>query len=357
LPISSFAKNFKLFLKSFTLFIQSWVVLIIMNKIKRNKIWEEIAASLNQEEFDQEIAAPGNMDLSQIREIDSLLKKDKKLIDLLLQTDTSRAWRILKSKKSNRVSFIKKMLAYAAGVVLLIASGYMLNTWMNSKSAEKGSCVVFSVPNAEMGNVVLADGTKVVLNSASELKYPSALTKQREVFLKGEAYFDVKSDKGDPFLVYLDDFTIKVTGTQFNVKSYPKCNTEATLVEGEISILNKKGAEIAKIKPDESVVFDRSTGKITVNRVNTQARTEWRNGKIYLKNKTIEEIAHTLERWYDVRIEFENESIKKVRLTGTILKNKPIEQILEILKISEPLDFEYKYENQVLTIIKIRHMN
>jgi ferric-dicitrate binding protein FerR (iron transport regulator) len=92
-----------------------------------------------------------------------------------------------------------------------------------------------------------------------------------------------------------------------------------------------------------------------VNSVNSHCKTEWRSGKIYLKNKTIEEIASTLERWYDVRFEFETESIKQVRLTGTILKNKPIEQILEILKISEPLDFEYQYENQLLSTVKIHY--
>lgn len=323
--------------------------------MEKNKIWEEVAASLNQEAFDEGIATQGDPDSAQIRETDFLLKKDKKLIDSLLKADTSSAWRKLKFKKSNPASFIMKTVACAAGIILLVASGYLLKAQLDNTPVAKESYIVFSVPNAEMGNVVLADGTRVFLNSASELKYAAGSENSREVFLKGEAYFEVKSDKKNPFLVHLDDFTIKATGTQFNARSYPLSNPEATLIEGEITILNKRGSEVTKVKPNETIVFDQSTRKIIVNSVNSHCKTEWRSGKIYLKNKTIEEIASTLERWYDVRFEFENESIKKVRLTGTILKNKPIEQILEILKISEPLDFEYQYENQLLTTVKIHY--
>ncbi len=326
------------------------------NKADKDKIWEEIAANLNHEEFDEEIVAPGSKEFSQAREFDSLLKKEKKLFSLLLQSDTSKAWRILKSRKKNRTTLIRNVFAYAAGVLLLISTGYMLRILVNHNSKESGSYTVFSVPNAEMGNVVLADGTKVFLNSASELRYAAAPGKSREVFLQGEAYFEVTSDKKNPFLVHLNDFTVKVTGTHFNVKSYPHSNAEATLLEGEISVLDKKGSEVVRVKPGESVVFDRSTRKMILSKVNTSSKTEWRSGKIYFKNKTIGEITATLERWYDVKFQFADESIKQVRLTGTILKNKPIEQILEVLKISEPIDFEYKYKDQVLLTIKISYM-
>ncbi|MGE4586950.1 MAG: FecR family protein [Mangrovibacterium sp.] len=327
-----------------------------MNKMEKNKIWKEVAASLNQEAFDEEIAAQGGQDSAQIREIDFLLKKDRKLIDLLLKKDTAKAWAKLKSKKTNQGSFIKKMLACAAGAILLVASGYLLKAQLDNTPPAKESCIVFSVPNAEMGNVVLADGTRVFLNSASELKYAAGSENSREVFLKGEAYFEVKPDRKNPFLVHLNNFTIKVTGTQFNVRSYPDSNTEATLIEGEISILNQRGSELTKVKPNESIVFDQSTKKLILSCVNTSSKTEWRNGKIYLKNKTMEEIATSLERWYDVKFEFADESIKKVRLTGTILKNKPVEQILEILKMSEPIDFEYTYKDQLISAIKIKPM-
>jgi len=322
--------------------------------MNKKKIWEEVAASLNQEEFDKEIVAQAEPDLSQVRKAHFLLKNEKKILDLLLKADTSKAWDRLKAKKTNTRVLIRNVLGYAACAILLIASGYLLRSRLDNKPEEPESYTIFSVPNAEMGNVVLADGTRVFLNSATEIRYSHS---KREVFLDGEAYFEVKEDKKNPFLVRLDDFTIKVTGTRFNVSSYSICNTkEATLVEGEISILNNRGSEITKMRPNESVVFDESTHKFTVNQVNTSSRTEWRSGKIYLKNRTIEEIANTLERWYDVKFEFENESIKKIRLTGTILKNKPIEQILEILKISEPIDFEYRYDNQLISTIKIKHM-
>lgn len=330
---------------------------VVLNMSPKKKIWEEIASGLNGEEFDKGITAQTEREVSQLREVDSLLKNEKEIIELLLKADTSMAWSRLKSKKANTAVYIKKVIAYAACAILLLASGYMLRSVLSFQPEERKEeepYTVFSVPNAEMGNVVLADGTKVFLNSATTIRYHDT---KREVFLDGEAYFEVKEDKKNPFLVHLDDFTIKVTGTRFNVRSYSVCNTkEATLVEGKISILNKRGLEITEMKPNESIVFDESTNRFTVTEVNTSSVTEWRSGKIYLKNKTIEEIANTLERWYDVKFEFEDESVRHVRITGTILKNKPIEQILEILRISEPIDFEYRYKDQLISTIKIKHM-
>jgi ferric-dicitrate binding protein FerR (iron transport regulator) len=321
-----------------------------------NKVWEEVAASLNQEPFDQETIEGAEAWLKEARDADLLLKQKKKTIQFLLNADSTKAWERFNRRAGNKLPLLRKIMLYAACITLLIAAGYLLGNRSVLLRPEKESWLVFSVPNAEMGNVVLPDGTNVYLNSATELRYNTAASQQREVSVNGEAFFEVRSDEKHPFLVRLNDFTVKVTGTSFNLRSYPDNDTEATLIEGKIIILNKKGSEIVRMKPGESILYDRPTGKFMLRNVDPKMQTEWLEGKIYLKNKTMEEIAATLERWYDVKFEFEDQSLKQIRLTGTILKNKPVEQILEILKISEPVDFEYSYENQMISTIKIRRM-
>lgn len=316
--------------------------------------WEEIAAKLNNEEFDADFLPQDKDEYNKIAEADRLLKANRKVLVELQKTKTTAAWYRFEARKGKqtRKHFIYRLVGAAAAAFILISSGYFLNTLVNHEPVQAESLTTLSIPNAEMGNIQLADGTKVYLNSGTELKYKDSFKGKREVFLDGEAYFEVKSDKTNPFFIHLNDFTIKVTGTKFNVKSYADCNPETSLMEGKISILNTRGSELLDLKPNETLVLDKSTRKMYVSETPAQ-RCDWRNGELFLKNKPLSEITQTLERWYDVKFEFADENVKSIRLTGTILKNKPIEQILEVLKISEPLHYTYEYQEQRLVKIKV----
>ncbi len=322
--------------------------------MSQNDTWEKIAAQLNDEDCDYDFGSGEKAAFEEAKQIDADLKANKKLLAQLQSKTVGFAWKKLVSrkKKQQRIRTLFRITGSAAAAIILLATGYYLNSVADPNEVEDPSYTTLSIPYAEMGSITLSDGTHVFLNSGTELKFAD-LKDSREVYLEGEAYFEVKSDKKHPFLIHMDDFTVKVTGTKLNVKSYPESNFEAILVEGSISLLNDKGSELLEMKPNEMVCYDRSSKKIYMSTCESNKRLDWKTGELYMKNKPIAEIAQTLERWYDVKIDFADESIKDICITGTLLKNKPIEQILEVLKISEPLKYKYEYNDEKLELIRI----
>jgi ferric-dicitrate binding protein FerR (iron transport regulator) len=298
-----------------------------------------------------------NQDLgNEEKEINELLADDRAIIERVAAVNVDKAWKKILYRKRSRTIFMaaKKQLKYAAVILLLVMAGYYMASYKINQE-DQHVYTTFNIPNAEMGNVILPDGTQVKLNSSSELKYPLNFLSSREVFLTGEAFFDVESNPGNPFFVHVNDFSIKVTGTRFNVKAYPDSNTEMTLEEGRIAVVNHEGNTIAELKPNENLIIDKAQNGILVTTVDPHLKTDWQKGKIFLKNQPIEEIARIIERWYNVQIEFDDESIKQVKLTGTILKDKPIEQLLNVLAKSESIEFKFIEESNGNNIIHIKY--
>jgi len=290
------------------------------------------------------------------KEINDLFANDGVIIEKIAEVSVDNALKKINYRKQSHLIRIavQRTIQYAAVLFLFLLTGYYIAYYKINKE-NLNAYTVFSIPNSEMGSIILPDGTKVELNSSSELKYPLRFLNSREVFLTGEAFFDVKSDPHNPFLVHVNDFTIKVTGTRFNIKSYPDANSETTLEEGKIAVINDDGNKIIELKPNENLVYDKTQNRIFVTNVDTNQKTGWRKGKIFLKNQTIDEMSKIIERWYNVRIVFDDESIKQVRLTGTILKDKPIEQLLNVLVKSESIDFKYITESNGSNVVHIKY--
>lgn len=288
--------------------------------------------------------------------INDIVDEDNAIIAEVSEVNIDNAWeKILRRKRKSLIRFsILQSLKYAAAIFIFLSAGYFIAS-TRIRGNYNTAYTVFNIKNAEMGDVVLPDGTNVKLNSATKLSYPMSFMNTREVFLNGEAFFDVTTDPKNPFLVHLDELTIKVTGTRFNVKSYDDMDTEATLEEGKITVINNEGIDLVELKPNENIVYNKKLKKIIVSTIDTHLKTDWTDGKIFLKNQTIEELAKILQRWYNVRIVFDNESIKNERLTGTILKDKPIDQILTVLVKSSLIDFSYEGEENGFNIIRINY--
>ena len=146
-----------------------------------------------------------------------------------------------------------------------------------------------------------------------------------------------------PFIVNTKTLNIKVLGTSFNVDAYNETPvTKTTLVEGKIELLNKQGSRIAEIKPGQLAEHDPISQKILLHEVDTRFYSSWKEGKMTFFNETLENIAVKLERWYNVEFVFKDEEIKTERFSGTFLKYKPLDQILEIIKLSSQVNSETK---------------
>jgi len=193
----------------------------------------------------------------------------------------------------------------------------------------------------------LADGTVVTLNAGSSLKYPVSFTDTvRQVFLEGEAYFDV-SHNGKPFIVSCGNMDVRVLGTRFNVSSYSDDpEIRATLVEGKVKVITAKNPGLATegtiLVPDDQAIFSRGDASVKVIKVNTSQYTSWVMGKFEFNNANLDEVMKRLARWYDFDYEFDSDSAKDYHFTARLNNDQSISSILEMLEMTTDVKFEIR---------------
>lgn len=189
------------------------------------------------------------------------------------------------------------------------------------------------IPRGGEFNLTLSDGTRVWLNAETELRYPVQFNgKERVVYLKGEAYFEVSKNKEKPFLVQVDDMSVKVYGTAFNVNTYNKIET--VLVTGSVS-MNQGGKEVL-LKPNQKGVFDQVSGKITVEDVDVLAYVSWKNGDFIFRNESLHSIMDKLSRWYGLEVLYQDAGLQDVRLSGNLKRYKDVRELfVSFEKISD----------------------
>jgi ferric-dicitrate binding protein FerR (iron transport regulator) len=204
-----------------------------------------------------------------------------------------------------------------------------------------------STPVGGQYQLLLPDGSRVWLNAASQLKYPSAFTgKERVVELQGEAYFEVAKKEGQTFTVQLKDgAAIQVLGTQFNVQAYvAETAKEITLLEGKVSVVNA-GQSVA-LQPGQQAVLN-ADGLSTKNQVNTEAVIAWKNGEFVFQDASIETIMKQVERWYGAKIVYEGE-VKQL-FNASILRKEPLTKLLRLLELTGQVKFNI--ENQTIHVL------
>ena len=225
-------------------------------------------------------------------------------------------------------------------------------------AAEDQNKLVYNTLNIPFGrqfDLVLSDGTKVKLNSGSSIKYPVRFLKgqDRKVFLKGEAYFDVTTDKAHPFIVNADEMNIRVLGTQFNLSFYPEDEDISTvLVEGAV-VLYKEGADIntntsSQLVPGQMAEWNKINNTMTVKEVDTNIYTAWKDGYLLFKASPFYSIRSKLERHFNITIEDRSGRLANQIYTATF-RNETIEEILEAFK--EDTHFEYIHEGSKIIIL------
>ena len=213
---------------------------------------------------------------------------------------------------------------------------------------------VLTTPRAGQFTLVLPDGTHVWLNNASSLRYPVWFTgSTREVELTGEAYFEVAKDAAHPFKVHIhngpvgkDGGTIDVLGTSFNIMAYSDENAErATLVEG--SIRYSHGGNSTLLKPAEQSVIDIQGDLKTLQHVNVDEITAWKNGYFHFEHSSLETTMRQLARWYDVTVDYQG-AIQPQEFMGKIQRNMPLSTVLKGLE-GEQVHFKLEGKKVIVT--------
>lgn len=199
-------------------------------------------------------------------------------------------------------------------------------------------------PQGKQRHLTLEDGTQVWLNADSELQYPKTFDgkKTREVYLQGEAFFDVAESKEKAFIVHTSDLAITVLGTAFNVKSYTDDPVvETTLVRGKVVIASDSKDSLRQLTllPNQQALFRKDSRVLALeDEVNTEKYTAWKNGWMIFDDKPFSYIKETLERWYDVRITIEDENSMACTFSAKF-KDKTLYEVLEIFKNTEAINY------------------
>ena len=200
--------------------------------------------------------------------------------------------------------------------------------------AGESSVNTLRVPCGGEYQLMLADGTRVRVNSESELVFPTCFNSdRREVFLKGEAYFQVAPDSDKPFYVRVNDYIVKVTGTSFNVTSYTDdpC-TMTTLVEGKVSVYGNDSTWNCDLTPRHMLKFDKGTARVTSEECDPRIYTSWIDGEFKFRDMRLEDIMKKLNRWYDFEVAYEEEELKDLRFSGAAEKYNPVEFLLKMIE-------------------------
>ena len=206
------------------------------------------------------------------------------------------------------------------------------------------------IPYGKRSDIILADGTHIWLNSGSQLSYPARFkTDSREVYLSGEAFFEVKSNPDKPFFVITRDIKIRVTGTSFNVTSYDEDNTTQTvLVKGRITAgKNKLFAKSMELFPGERLTYTKSNETLSRDKVDVKLYDSWVNGYLIFDNVAITDIYRKLERYYNQPVATV-EGDEKITFSGKLDLKNNIKDVLENISFATSA----KHERNVPSTIK-----
>lgn len=214
-------------------------------------------------------------------------------------------------------------------------------------SAGKAVINILTVPRGGNYQVILPDGTRVWLNAASELKYPTAFTgNERVVNITGEGYFEVAKDPAKPFIVKTSRMQVVVLGTQFNMMAYEEEQTiKTTLLEGSVKVVTPYGNSL--LLPGQQAQLDTDSGVKVVAVTDANQVIAWKNGFFSFRKADIATIMREISRWYDVEIKYEGD-ITKRRFTGKVLRSYNLSETLSVLEAS---DLHFRLEGKQITVL------
>lgn len=225
--------------------------------------------------------------------------------------------------------FLRYAAVFVLGIIFYTALSHIIDfsnpvTW-NELVIPKGNRV----------RVMLPDSSIVWLNSQSKFRYPAKFeARKREVWLNGEAFFEVHKNPKQRFIVHTARLSVEAVGTSFNVLAYDSDNIfETALVTGKVNILYENSdVPVEKLDPKELAVYNKASNELNVHNVDVDLYTCWKNGEFKFRNERLEVIAQKLERYYNLRIEFGSNEIKDYRLTGTFPVSESWEKILTVIE-------------------------
>ncbi len=242
------------------------------------------------------------------------------------------------------------VIAHQGSMQILTLNGRLSYNNPEGKQAETVLYNTIVTPRGGQYQVVLADGSKIWINAASSLRFPTAFTgTEREVELTGEAYFEVAENKNMPFIVKNKGVEVKVLGTNFNVNAYnDEPGIKVTLVEGSVRVAQPDTHYSQLIEPGQAAVISRSgSSNIKVETADVGEATAWKNGLFVFNNTNIQSVMRQITRWYDTEVTYAGNV--NAHLNGMISRNTDLSQVLHMLELTGEAHF--KIEGRLVTVL------
>jgi transmembrane sensor len=277
---------------------------------------------------------------------DGELKK-KEIYSTLILPGKNRATLTLASGKVITLNSSKK------GIVINAAQ-YTYDDGTQVANGNESGYQTISTPKGGQYNVVLSDGSQIMLNAATTLRFPSDFhgLAARNVELKGEAYFEIAKDKTHPFTVTSGDQKVEVLGTHFDVESYPEnAEIKTTLLEGAVKVSSLKTGLTKHLMPGQQASF--LANGINIKDVEAEDAIAWKNGYFMFNYETMEEAMTKIARWYDIKVEYTDPSVKNIVFFGTISKFESISKVLNMLERTKKVEFQV--EGRIVKISNRSH--
>ncbi|WEK17528.1 MAG: FecR domain-containing protein [Candidatus Pedobacter colombiensis] len=261
------------------------------------------------------------------------------------------------NKESKNRLILKRIAVLSTAAVLLvgISIGFLFKDELLDQLITYPQIIV-ATKNAEREKVTLPDGSVVLLNAGTRLSYPEQFkSKVREVvLLEGEAYFDIRHDSKKPFIVKADKTKTTVLGTAFNIRAYKfNPNVIVTVSRGKVSVDNHSadsGRQQYFLLPNQQITYAKKSGFMQKNDVEAKDALGWMDGKLLFVNESFSQAASLLENKYNVKIDFEDESISDYHFSGAFEASENLYDVLNQLVLTKGLQYHVENKN-----IKIFH--
>ncbi|MCC8426490.1 FecR domain-containing protein [Mucilaginibacter sp. UR6-11] len=245
--------------------------------------------------------------------------------------------RISISKTENKIITMphrKHMLwkRMAAAAILVISLALYYEWPALQKRSVTTQLTALKVPVHQKRQVILPDGSEVWVNEASELKYPKKFTaKLREVYLSGEAYFDVKHHANQPFIIHTGNLVTTVLGTAFDIREDKNKHTvEVTVTRGKVSVA-KGGKLLGVLTPNQQISYNSLNNEAVKQTVDANLAIAWQQNELYFDDVNFGDAVLQLQKQFNVKISFANQKLKTCRFTGTALKGERLDNILKVI--------------------------
>lgn len=256
------------------------------------------------------------------------------------------------NESDNKKNNIRRLTTYSRRIAAVLLLGVVI-TYAYFQLSENNPAQFAQefLSTSDKNEMVLEDGTRIFLNSNSKIKYPKKFKKnKREIYLDGEAYFEVSKDADKPFIIHTQTTTTEVLGTSFNLKAYKNDKSVSIIVkEGKVSFSSEKSNNKVILIKDDLGLINKKDGIVLKKKNDDINYLSWKTGILYFEKSPLKEVIKVLSNHYQKDFEIKDKELEEKKLTATY-NNKSIKELLEIIKHTFEIDYRIEDKKIVLFV-------